>query len=72
MLIRVKAFPKSGREEVVEGNGELRAYVKAAPEGGKANAAVAKLLAAHFGVHPSAVRLVSGATSRRKAFEIIV
>jgi len=70
MLVHVKAFPKSGREEVLQVAEGLKVYVKAAPEGGKANAAVVTLLASHFHVPSSAVRLVSGATSRKKMFEI--
>ena len=70
MLVHVKVFPKSGREEVLQVADGLKVYVKAAPEGGKANVTVARLLAEHFHVTSSAVRLVSGATSRKKMFEI--
>ncbi len=44
--------------------------VKEAPKEGRANEAIVKLLARHFGVSRSEVRLVSGATSKRKVFEI--
>jgi uncharacterized protein len=37
---------------------------------GRATEAVMRLLAEHFKVSRSAVRLVSGATSKRKVFEI--
>ena len=38
---------------------------------GRANDAIIRLLAEHFGVSWSAVRLVSGSTSKRKVFEIL-
>lgn len=37
---------------------------------GKANLAVQKLLASHFGIAKMRVRLVRGATSRLKTYEI--
>lgn len=43
---------------------------KAQPVEGKANEAIAKLLAEHFGVARSEVRLIRGATSKQKVFEI--
>lgn len=43
--------------------------VTAAPEGGKANAAVEKLLANRLGVPKSAVSVVRGQTARVKAVE---
>lgn len=44
--------------------------VKELPKEGRANEAVARLLAKHFNVPRPQVRLVSGATSKRKVFEI--
>ena len=45
--------------------------VKERPIKGKANTAIARALAKHFNIPPSDVRLVSGAHSKRKVFEII-
>ena len=42
----------------------------AAPERGAANAAVVELVATTLGVHPRAVRLVSGFASRDKIVEV--
>ena len=50
--------------------GVLRVRVTAAPEGGEANRAVIALLAEVFGVAPSRVELVRGATSRDKLFRV--
>ena len=59
------------REEVVAGdNGSLTIYTKAPAIEGRANLAAAKLLAKHFGVAPSKVKLVRGATSKYKVFEV--
>ena len=44
--------------------------VKEPPIEGKANRAVVRVLARHFGVAPSRVRIVSGLTSKDKVIEI--
>jgi uncharacterized protein (TIGR00251 family) len=46
--------------------GALKVSVRQAPERGKANKAVAKVLAAALDVRPSAIEVVRGATSRDK------
>ena len=51
-------------------DGTIRAHVTAAPEDGKATAAVAELLAQALGVAKSRLVLVRGATSRDKLFRI--
>ena len=43
---------------------------KERPVEGRANEAIIKLLAKYFGVPRSQVRLISGATSKRKVFEV--
>ena len=48
----------------------LKVKVRAVPEGGKANRAVEKLLAKALGVPKSAVRVVTGETSRIKGVDI--
>lgn len=59
------------REEVVVGSdGTYIIYTKAPAIEGRANAAAIKLLAKYFGVPQSGVKLVRGATSRRKVFNI--
>lgn len=60
------------REEVVVGDdGVLTIYTKAPAIEGRANLAAVKLLAKHFGVPSSKVKLLRGATSKYKVFEII-
>jgi len=72
MEISTRLKPNSRhREEVVPNDdGSLTVYTKAPAVEGRANAAAAKLLAKHFGVAPSKVKLVRGATSKYKVFEI--
>lgn len=48
----------------------LRVRVSAVPDKGKANAAVAALLAKALGVAKSAVSVVSGETARMKTLEV--
>lgn len=72
MRISVHLKPNSRhREEVVVGDdGVLTIYTKAPAIEGRANAVAAKLLAKHFGVASSKVKLVRGAASKYKVFEI--
>ena len=53
-----------------DGQAVLKLRVRAAPEKGEANRAVLALLAEHLSCPRSALRLVSGETSRLKTLEI--
>jgi uncharacterized protein YggU (UPF0235/DUF167 family) len=55
---------------VEEKDGVWHVYVSAAPVDGKANEAVERLLAAHFCVPRSAVRMVRGAKSKHKIIDV--
>ena len=72
MKISVHLKPNSRhREEVVMNDeGSLTIYTKAPAIEGRANVVAAKLLAKYFGVAPSKVKLVRGATSKYKVFEV--
>jgi uncharacterized protein (TIGR00251 family) len=71
LSLAVHATPKSGRDEVVGWRGsELSVRVTAAPEGGKANAAVCKVIASALGVPKSSVRVVRGEVSRHKILQV--
>ncbi|WP_152052832.1 DUF167 domain-containing protein [Tautonia marina] len=70
-VIPVVAQPGAKRPGVLgERNGALRLAVSAPPDKGKANAALATLLAEVVGCKPSAIVLLSGPTSRQKRFLI--
>ncbi len=70
MLIDVKVTPKAAAGKVVEKDGLLHVYVTVAPEDGKANKAVVKLLAKHYRVAPSRISIIRGQTARHKTVEI--
>jgi uncharacterized protein (TIGR00251 family) len=70
MKIRVKVKPNSRIEEVSREGDSFIVKVKEPPKEGKANQAVIKLLAEHFGVSRSQVRILSGFRSRNKIIEV--
>jgi len=70
MKIRVKLKPSSKTEEVSQEGDSFIVKVKEPPKEGKANQAVIKLLAEHFGVPQSQVRILSGFRSRNKVIEV--
>lgn len=71
MKIFVKAKPNAKEERVEKINEtNFSVAVKEPPIKGKANAAIAKALAKHFGVVSSDVIIISGFSSKQKVFEI--
>jgi hypothetical protein len=73
MKIQVKVKPRCKTEDVTrEMDGNVYVVrVKEPPVEGKANRAVLKLLAKHFGVPESRLRIVTGLTSRNKVIEVM-
>jgi hypothetical protein len=67
-LVKVRAAPAAARERVVPHGDALKVAVRAPPERGQANDAIARLLASRLGLRPSRVSLQSGATARDKWF----
>lgn len=72
MKISVHIKPNSRhREEVVKNDDDtLTVYIKAPAIEDRANLAAGKLLAKYFCVAPSKVKLVRGAASKYKLFDI--
>ena len=68
--ITVKVVPGAVREGIERFGEGLKIKVRAAPEKGRANTAVAKLLADRLSLPASAVRVVAGHTSRQKLLEV--
>ncbi len=66
----IKPNSRHREEVVVSGDGTYIIYTKAPAIEGRANAAATKLLAKYFGVAQSAVKLVRGATSKHKVFDV--
>ena len=70
MKIQVKVKPSSKTEELSREGDSFVIKVKEPPKEGKANQAVIKLLAEHFGVPQSQVRILSGFRNRNKLIEV--
>ena len=76
LIVSVRLTPKGGRDAVdgaetlSDGRTVLKARVRAAPENGKANESLARILANCCEVGVSRVSLVGGATSRVKTWLI--
>ncbi len=71
MKISVKVKPNSNQEKIEKVNENcFLIWVKEKPQQGKANRAVIKALAEHFGIPQSAVVLLKGRSSREKFFKI--
>ncbi|MDO6522591.1 DUF167 domain-containing protein [Shimia thalassica] len=68
--ITVRVTPKASRNVVKVEDGQIRVYVTTVPEGGKANAAVQKLLAKQMGLAKSRLVLIRGQTARDKTFVV--
>jgi len=69
LILRVRVQPRASRNEIVGvKDDQLRVRTTAAPADGKANKAVAKLLAAYLHVPPSRIILTHGLAHRNKRF----
>lgn len=69
--IQVKVKPSARTSALTEqADGSWLALVKAPPVDGKANEAVVRLVAEHFGVRRSQVSIKSGASGRMKRVQI--
>jgi uncharacterized protein (TIGR00251 family) len=71
IVVRVHAQPGAGRSVIMGRHGDaLKVKVAAPPVDGRANAALAEVLAEALGVKLAQVVLVSGASSRSKRYRI--
>lgn len=71
LRFKVKLAPSAKKNAILGWEGEtLKCAVTAAPEKGKANEALIKLLAQNLPVPKSSIRVVSGETNRLKTLEI--
>jgi uncharacterized protein (TIGR00251 family) len=68
--IQVNVKPNSKTEEVSREGNSLVIKVKEPPKEGKANQAVIRLLARHFGVPQSRINITSGIRSKNKVIEV--
>lgn len=69
ITIKAKVHARENRVEEID-NENLIVHVKEVPEKGKANWAILKLVAKHYGVPTTQVRIITGRTSSKKLLEI--
>ncbi len=74
--VALKVTPKAARDRIggvaadADGHAVLKVAVTAAPERGKANDAVIRLLAKAWGVPKTRITVTAGATGRRKTLVV--
>ena len=66
----VKVVPNARKNSLEMKNNGLKIHVTAKAENNKANEAIMELLAEHFCVKKSCIRILSGLKSRKKVIEI--
>lgn len=72
LKITVKLTPRASSNRIgsiqktLDGVDHITAYVTAPPEDGKANEALIKLLAKHYKVAQSSIKIIKGLTNRNK------
>lgn len=71
MLIKVRVFPKSKKEEIVrksEDSFEIR--IKEKPERGEANDSAIALLSSYLKISEKSIRIIKGSKQRNKIMKI--
>jgi len=70
-IFNIRVIPRARQNKIVPSDdGSLRVYTTAAPTDGDANAAVIKMLARHFDVPKTSIKIIRGAAARDKVIEI--
>lgn len=75
--ILARVTPKASSNKIADvqmtltGDTQMKVYVTAVPEDGKANKAVLRLVAEHYSLPISKLRLVRGLKGRDKVIEIL-
>ena len=70
-IFNIRVTPHAKQNKVVENDGVLRVYTTVAPENGRANEAVVKLLSEYFDVPKSSIKILRGLTGRDKTVSIV-
>lgn len=71
MRYRVTVKPGTSQEKVIAlDDGELIVYLRAKPHDGEANTALIKILAKHFKVAKTSIKIIRGANARIKIVEL--
>ena len=71
MLIKVKAYPSAGKQEIIKKeNDSFEIWVKEKPIQGQANRAIITILTDYFKIPRENIKLIKGFKQRNKVFEI--
>ncbi len=71
VLLEIKVNPQSGRQQFVrDKSGIIKCFLKSAPEGGRANEELVKLIGKLVGVSQDQIRIIQGAIARKKVLKI--
>ncbi len=71
MIINVRVIPNAKTDRVIaDDQDKLKVYLNAKPHKGKANKALAKVLADYYNVRKSSIRIIKGKKTRDKVVEI--
>ncbi len=70
MSIKVKVIPNAKRVEIKKENDKYKVYLTAPAVEDKANKMLVKVLAEHFGVKKSQVRIIRGEKARDKVVQV--
>jgi uncharacterized protein (TIGR00251 family) len=71
LIIDIKVAPLSGRSAwKLDKNGQLKCYLKSAPEKGQANSELMRLVAQALRIPQTDIQIVAGATQRLKKLKI--
>ncbi len=70
MRLKVLIHPNSRMERVERHEGYMEVWIREPARRGKANKRLVEVVAEHFGIRRSKVRIVEGFTSREKVLEI--
>lgn len=70
MKVNIKVIPNAKKDKIMSEADNLKVYVTAPAVDGKANKALVELMADHFDVSKSSVKIIKGEKSRNKVLEI--
>lgn len=71
LYIDIKVIPSSGTQKwALDKSGKLKCYLKSAPEGGKANNELIKLVASALKISSNKILIHLGTTCRNKVLKI--
>ena len=71
MFLNTKVITRAKKAKVVKEGDLLKVYVKSPPVKGRANREVIEVLAEHFKVKKSDIKIVRGEKSARKVIKIV-